>query len=541
MKNREITATETTRSTFKHDRISRSVGQISAGTLVSRFLGVGRDISKAYMFGTGTAADAFTVAFRIPNLFRAFFAEGTLSAAFIPVFSDYLAANDREGAREAAAAVVTALLVVVTALTVVGVLLAPWLVKFMAYGFRDVPGKIPLTIDLTRLTFVYLVFVAMAAVYMGILNSLRHFWTPSIAPALLNLCLIASIFLLCPRLGSTPEDRVYGLAMGAVFGGVAQSTIMIPVLRRKGMLPTLRLCFSHPAVRKVARLMVPGLVGLGVVQINAVVDTYLGALLREGSVAALEYGNRLMQLPLGVFGAAMGTAVLPVLSIQAARNNVEELRSTLTYSLRMIAFIMIPATLGLIALRTPIIHLLFTRGEFSAASSLPMTASALLFYSSGLISYGSVKCVVPVFYSMKDTRTPVATAIVAMVSNVILNLILMRYLQLGGIALATALSSAINLALLMLLLRRRIGSFVDTGFLRSLLKTVACAVIMMAVCWSVSRLLELSLDTTHLYVRCIQVGGAVMAGLVTFVGCCMLLKSDELRHARGMVPFGRKQ
>jgi len=525
----------------EQDGILRSVGQIGTGTLLSRILGVARDMSKAYMFGTGTAADAFTVAFRIPNLFRSFLAEGTLSAAFIPVFSDYLARGDKKQAREAAAAIATTLLVLLVGLTILGILAAPWIVKLMAYGFRDVPEKLTLTTGLTRITFAYLIFVAMAALYMGILNSLRHFWTPALAPSLLNISLIGAIFLLCPRLGATPEQRVYGLAIGALLGGVAQFAIMMPALKKRRMLPALRAGFSHPAVKRVATLMIPGLLGLGVTQINAVVDTYLGALLKEGSVAALEYGNRLMQLPLGVFGAATATAVLPVLSLQAAEGRLEDVRATLRDSLRMMAFIMIPATLGLVVLRMPIVDLLFTRGEFSASSSLPMTASALVFYACGLTSYGSVKCVIPVFYSMKDTRTPVKTAVVAMAANVVLNLILMRYLELGGIALATALSSVLNLALLTTILRRRIGSFFDSDSLLSVTKTLLSASLMAAVCWGVSSGVVQWLGSSLLYAKLIRVVAAVLAGLGSYVALSALLHNPELGRALKLFPFKRRR
>jgi putative peptidoglycan lipid II flippase len=507
----------------------RAAGKLAGGTALSRVLGVVRDMLKAYLFGTGLAADAFTVAFRIPNMLRAFLAEGTLSAAFVPVFNDYLAKGRRKESWELARNAAGILSIVLLVVTLAGVLLAPVLVKVMAAGYTKVPGKIELTVSLTRMLFPYIFFVGLTALFAGILNSHRHFTMPALAPAMLNISMVAFMGLLCVRLAGGPEVQIYGLAAGALVGGALQLVIQLPVLRKKGMPTSLGFNFRHPAIGRIFKLMLPGVVGLGVLEINAFVDTYLAALLRPGSVAALEYGNRLMLLPMGMFGVALGTAALPTMSSLAVREEIEKLKDTLDTALRMIVFVMAPATVGLIVLREPVIRLLFQRGEFTAQESLAMTASALMFYSVGLVAYGSAKSLVAAFYSMKDTKTPVRCSAVAMVSNIILNLILMRYLELGGLALATALSSMINVALLTRFLRKKIGGVLRPSWGGSVKRSLASALAMGVVTyWCYTLALGWAAPTT-LIAKLAQVIIPVTAGVLSYVFFSFLLGSRELR------------
>ncbi|MFH0777052.1 MAG: murein biosynthesis integral membrane protein MurJ [Candidatus Eisenbacteria bacterium] len=520
-------------SAARHVAVSAS--KISLGTSASRVLGLVRDMTKAYFFGTGVAADAFTVAFRIPNLLRALFAEGTLSAAFVPVFGEHLARGGRENVWRLASVAWSLLAIVLVAVSLAGMAVAPFVVGVMAHGYKPIPGKLELTISLTRIMFPYIVFVGLTALAMGILNSFRHFFAPAISPVLLNLGMIASMFLLCPRMGDVPEKQVYGLAIGVLVGGAAQLGIQIPFLKKKGMSFRFRPQWRHPEVRRIVTLMLPGVIGLGILEINVFVDTYLGALLRPGSVAALEYGSRLMQLPLGVFAVAIGTAILPTLSIQAARSDMGQLRDTFSFAVRLVCFIMIPASLGLIVLRYPIIRLIFERGEFRQGDSVSMTAMALMFYSAGLASYGMVKCTAPVFYSLKDTKTPVRTAAIAMLSNIVLNIILMQFLGLGGLALATALSATLNVALLMRSLRRRLGTIKGREILSSVLRIVAAAGFMAVVCATSARLLGETLDVGALPGRLVQVAGSLLLGVCSYVLFCKALKCPELAFVRGML------
>jgi len=458
--------------------VVRAAGKFGAATAFSRVLGVFRDMLKAYFFGTGVAADAFTVAFRIPNMLRAFLAEGTLSASFVPVFNEYLATGRKKESWEVARNAFGILAVVLLVVSALGVLLAPWIVRLIASGFAEVPGKIGLTVTLTRILFPYIFFVGLTALAAGILNSHRHFTTPAIAPAMLNISMIAFMGLLCTRIIGGPKMQIYGLAAGALVGGAGQLLIQIPVLRRKGMPLKPGFDFRHPAIGRIFKLMVPGIIGMGVVEINAFVDTYLAALLEPGSVAALEYGNRLVQLPLGVFGVALGTAALPTMSTHAARDETEKLKRTLDSALRMIVFVMAPATVGLIVMRVPIVRLLFERGRFFGGNSVSLVTSALMFYALGLAAYGAAKSLVAAFYSLQDTKTPVRCSFVAMVANVVLNLILMRYLALGGLALATALSSTLNVILLLRFLTKKVGRLFGPDLGLSIARSVGAALAM---------------------------------------------------------------
>jgi putative peptidoglycan lipid II flippase len=511
--------------------VMRAAGKFGAGTALSRVLGVFRDMLKAYLFGTGTAADAFTVAFRIPNMLRAFLAEGTLSASFVPVFNDYLATGKKKESWEVARNAFGLLAVVLLVVSVLGILLAPFIVRIMASGYGQVPGKIDLTVRLTQILFPYIFFVGLTALAAGILNSHRHFTMPAVAPAVLNICMIAFMGLLCTRIIGGAKMQIYGLAAGALVGGAGQLLIQIPILKKKGMPMRPGLDFRHPAIGKIFKLMIPGILGMGVAEINAFVDTYLAALLEPGSVSALEYGNRLIQLPLGIFGVALGTAALPTMSALAARDDIAKLKTTLDTALRMIVFVMAPATVGLIVLRVPIVRLLFERGRFFGGESVSFVTSALMFYAVGLIAYGAAKSLVAAFYSMKDTRTPVRCSVVAMIANIILNIILMRYLQLGGLALATALSSILNVGLLLRLLTKKIGGVFGPGLAVSLAKSCIASLAMGVVTyWCKGWVFDWAGPLGGV-AKIYNVGIPVAAGVASYAFFSVLLRSRELKLA----------
>lgn len=511
--------------------VMRAAGKFGAGTALSRLLGVFRDMLKAYLFGTGVAADAFTVAFRIPNMLRAFLAEGTLSASFVPVFNDYLATGRKKESWEVARNAFGILALVLLAVSVLGILLAPVLVRVMAAGYGHIPGKIELTVTLTQMLFPYIFFVGLTALCAGILNSHRHFTAPALAPAILNICMIAFMGLLCTRIIGGPKMQIYGLAAGALVGGAGQLLLQFPILKKKGMPMKPGLDYRHPAIGRIFKLMIPGILGMGVAQINAFVDTYLAALLEPGSVAALEYGNRLIQLPLGIFGVALGTAALPTMSAQAARDDIANLKSTLDTALRVIFFIMAPASVGLIVLRVPIVRLLFERGRFFGGDSVSFVTSALMFYAIGLVAYGASRSVVAAFYSMKDTKTPVRCAVVAMIANIILNLILMRYLQLGGLALATALSSMLNVGLLLTFLIKRIGNIFGEGLRLSLLKSATAAISMGAVAYWCRTWVFGWAGPLGGMAKIYNVGIPVAVGIASYAFFSVLLRSQELKLA----------
>ncbi len=467
-----------TKTTDKQ-QITRFAGQMTAATALSRLTGLARDILKARYFGTGLAADAFTVAFRLPNLLRRLFGEGTLSAAFIPVYTEYRRQLSQKESWQLVSAVFCLLTTILALIAILGITFAEPLVQLFAPGFKLVPGKFELTVQLTRWMFPYILFVGLAALAMAVLNTHKRFFLPALAPVMLNLSLILAMLFLCPVLGRDPVSQIYGLAFGVLVGGIGQFMIQLPALKQLGLKFNIHFGWQHQGVRQIMKLMGPGIFALGVTQINILVDTFLASMLEEGSVAALEYANRLIQLPLGLFAISITTAILPKLSEQAGSDDLSGLKSTLSYALRMIFFIMIPATAGLIVLRQPIVALVFQRGQFDLHST-HLTGLALTFYSLGLFAYGGLKAVGQVFYARKDTVTPVKVASLAMTCNIILNFLLVGPLKLGGLALATSLAAMINMGLLILLLRQRIGPLDGRKILFSFIKILILSLLMAA-------------------------------------------------------------
>ncbi len=464
-------------------QVIKAAGVIGGATLLSRVLGFVRDMVVARAFGASQVADAFYVAYRIPSLLRELFAEGSMSAAFVPVFTQTLTTESREEARRLARAAFSLILVIVTTVTVLGIALAPWLVAVIAPGFGDDPHKAELTTDLTRIMFPYLLWISLAALAMGVLNSVRAFAAPAFSPALFNLAIIASVFALAPFL----DEPVLAVACGVFIGGLAQLLVQLPSLRRAGMDLGWLWQPAHPGLQRMGLLLIPTLVGLSVSQVNIFINTLLASYLAQGSVTYLYYAMRLVQFPLGVFGVALSTALLPTLSTHAAKQDVAALRETMAFGLRLILFITIPAMIGLIALRTPIIHVLFQHGKFVAADTAG-TAAAVLGYTVGLWAFAGVRVVVPVFYARQDTRTPVLVAAAAVLVNIGLSLVLMGPLGHGGLAFATAIASCVNFTVLVVVLRRQLGPFGGRRVARSAARAVLASAPAAMIGWGVSGL-----------------------------------------------------
>lgn len=504
-------------------RVTKAAGVVGAATLLSRILGFVRDVVIAWLFGAGLASDAFFVAFRIPNLLRRLFAEGSLSIAFIPVFSEYLTRKGTVEAFALARSAIRLVSVVLTAVTLLGILLAPLIVRLVAPGFGDAPDKFGLTVLLTRIMFPYIFFVGLVALAMGILNVLDHFAAPALAPVFLNVGIIAAAFLIAPYL----EHPVVALAIGVLIGGGLQLALQIPFLVRKGVAFWQRAPLWHPGLRRVGALMLPTVFGAAVYQINILIGTLLASLLPEGSVSYLYYGDRLVQFPLGIFAIATATAVLPSLSRQAAAGDLAAVRDTFGYALRLVMFITVPAMVGLIVLRDPIVALLFKRGAFDAQTTR-LTAVALLYYGVGLWAFAAVRIVVSTFYALQDTRTPVRMAVVSIAANVIFALALMGPLQHGGLALATSLGSVINLILLLWALKKPLGSLAWRPLLEALGRIALCACLMGAAVWAAAvRLIPASaMSNTRL------AGGltaAILIGMAVYAGCAHLLRCGEMK------------
>ena len=454
--------------------VTRAAGIVGIFTFLSRILGLVRDILIANFFGSGMAADAFFVAFRIPNLLRRLFAEGSFSVSFIPVFTEYLQNRSKEEAFFLARVVLTFLVPILTVVSIAGIIFSPLIVRIIAPGFGGMGEKYALTVLLTRIMFPYIFLVSVLALFMGILNSLKHFSAPAIAPVFLNLSMIAALLFL----SSYMKEPTVGLALGVIGGGILQVALQIPFLMGKGVSFAPKWNLEHPALKKIGILMLPIIFGSAIYQINQLVGTLLASLLREGSISYLYYADRLVQFPLGVFAIAISTAVLPSLSREAADGDLDRLRKTLSHALRLTMFITIPAMVGLILLGEPIITLLFQRGAFDSFTTI-MTTRALFYYSLGLWAFAALRVFVSAFYSLQDTKTPVKVAVVAMLVNIIFSVILMRTsLEHGGLALALSLASTLQLFMLIFLLRKRLGGIEGRAIVNSILRSFLCSFIM---------------------------------------------------------------
>lgn len=506
--------------------LAHAAGVVSLATLASRLLGLIREQVFAAFFGAGLAVDAFQVAFRIPNLLRDLFAEGAMSAAFVPTLTRVHETEGREAAMRLANLVINFLVVTVSAICLLGIVFADNIVPLMAPGFGQVPGKLELTTQMTRIMTPFLLLVALAAAVMGVLNTRRVFFIPAIAPTMLNLALIASGFLIapiCPRFGLEP---IVGMAFGVLLGGLGQLLIQVPALWAQGFRWRPEISFRDPGVLRIVTLMAPAAIGLAATQVNIFVNTFLASLLPQGSVSWLNYAYRLMQLPIGLFGVAIATVTLAEVSRHAARREMPELKRTISFSLRFGLFLTLPATMILIALAHPIVALLYQHGRFTPDDSW-QTAQALWGYAVGLSAFSAVRVLVPVYYSLGMTRIPVTISFVTIAINVVLNIMLMEPLQHRGLALATSISSVLNFVLLFEVLRRKIGPMGGRALSRSagkiFLASLLAALAAFAAAWEV----ESWLGLTSVIARMAVVGSGISAATAVYLAAVFALRIEE--------------
>jgi putative peptidoglycan lipid II flippase len=504
--------------------VTKAAGQMSIATFLSRITGFIRDIVLAKIFGATGLTDAFFIAFRIPNLLRELFAEGSISAAFVPVFTEYLTKEGREDAKRLAGVVFAFLLSILIIVCLLGIILAPYIVSVVAPGFMKDPEKFSLTIKLTKIMFPFLLFISLAALAMGVLNSLRSFFIPALAPAFFNLAIIASALFIAPNF-SVP---ILAIGLGVTLGGALQYGVQIVALAKHRFNLKPIFSFSHSGLKKILLLVLPVVTGMSVNQINVFLNNVFVSYLSEGSATYLYYGLRLVHFPIGIFGVAMAMAVLPSLSEQATKGDIDALRETFSFSLRLLFFITIPAMAGLIALSEPIVNLLFQRGQFTHEATRG-TVYALLFYSSGLWAFVGVRVVVSTFYSMQDTKTPLKVAILSILTNIIFSIILMRPLRHGGLALANAIASAVNFGVLFFLLRMKLRRVDGRNIVRTFMKTSIASSIMGLIGWFVikgdiwtetGKTIEKTVILTSVIVVCVGVYFLIMH----------LMKSEELRY-----------
>ena len=508
----------------RKSRLIRSTAAVAAPTLVSRVLGYVRDLLQAYYLGTGHAADAFTIAYTIPNLFRRLTGEGAMTPAFVPTFAGLRRAGDRARLWAFGRAAFWDLALVMAAVTAAGIVFAPGLVKVIAYGFGDVAGKWPLTIHMTRVMFPYLFFITLAALASGMLNACGRFLVPASTPILFNVAVIAAV----AGWASGAKEPALVFAAGVVIGGVLQLALQVPFLWREGLRFRFGPDFRDPDVRRVGRLMVPGVFGASVYQINFALSRMIASGLEEGSTSALYYASRIEELSLGLFSIALAAALLPAFSEQVADRDIGELKKTLGFSLKLSALVSFPAAAGLMALNTPIMRTLFERGPFDR-SSTALAASCLLFFAVGLPFVSGVKVVAPAFFSLKDTRTPVAVGLVVVAVNFAGSLLLMGPLRVGGLALALSLSQALNFVLLLIWLGRRIGPLAPAGWAVPALKAAAAAALMgvvLRLAWP-----ALGVDGAAFAVRAAALAGAILSGILIYVGLLRLVSPADLKSA----------
>ncbi len=463
--------------------LSKSIATVGANTFLSRVLGFVRDLVLAHVFGAGAGTDAFFVAFKIPNFLRRLFAEGAFSVAFVPVLSEYLSQRPFEELKAFVARMAGTLGGVLLLVTLLGVAGAPLLIMLFAPGFVGAEGqdKFALAVEMLRLTFPYLFFISLTAFAGSILNAHNRFGVPAFTPVLLNLSMIGCALWLAPHLA----EPVVALAWGVLIAGAAQFAFQLPFLHRLKLLPRPRLALKDEGVRRVGTLMLPALFGVSVGQINLLLDTLIASFLVSGSISWLYYSDRLMEFPLGILGVALGTVILPNLSRNHAESSPEEFSSTLDWALRWVLLLGLPAAVGLLVLAGPMIATLFHSEAFTT-DDVTMSARSLMAYSLGLVAFILVKVLAPGFYARQDTKTPVRIAVIAMVSNMVMNIILVFPLAHAGLALATTLSAYLNALLLFRGLRREGVYIPSRGWPALLLRgVIACGLMAALLLWGV--------------------------------------------------------
>ncbi len=520
--------------TQEHGHISRRVGTIGFFTLVSRILGLVRDSVMAYAFGATLFADAFYVAFRIPNLLRRLVAEGSLTISFVPIYSEYLKKSRKE-AHEVLSIVFTCLSVVLAALVILGIVFAPWIVKAVAYGFEGSAEKFDLTVYLTRIMFPYIFLISLVALAMGALNSLKKFAAPAASPILLNVAIIFGAFVLKNYFA----EPTVGVAIGVLIGGILQLALQIPSLKREGMLPHINVNWRHPALKSLGLLMLPSAYGAAVYQINVIVITLLASFLPHGTVSYLWYADRVSEFPLGIFAIAVATATLPTLSDHAVDKNIVSFKETANYGLRLAFLIDIPAAAGLYILSLPIVRMLFERGEFTLGASIA-TSQTLQMFAIGIPFVSGVRNLVPAFFALRSPKTPVVIATVALFWNAALAVILMKPLLHRGLAFAMASSAIVNFSLLLYLFRRKVGKIGGRKLLLSIAKTTAATAAMSLFLWGAIHYGKL-FETGSAYHRGAILLALITACLILYIAVIRAISPEEYGAIVGMIRKRREK
>jgi putative peptidoglycan lipid II flippase len=509
--------------------LARAAGLVSALTLLSRVLGLVREQVYAALLGAGPQADAFQIAFRIPNLLRDLFAEGALSAAFVPTYARALKEGGRAEAHRLVSRLLTLLTAILAVLVLLGIVFAEPLVALLAPGFGDVPGKTELTVLLTRIMMPFLPLVSFAAVAMGMLNAEERFGTPALSPAMFNVVTILWGALLW-GLGFDAVHVAVGWAVGTLLGGVAQLATQVPPLRQAGWRFVPEWAPGDPGIRRIGSLMAPATVGLAAVQVNVFVNSIFASH-EPGAVSWLQFAFRILYLPIGLFGVAVGTVATSGLARRAAEEDLDGLRATLRQALSLITFLNVPATVGLMVLGVPIVRLLYERGRFAAEpGNTEATAAALLFYSFGLVAYTSVKVLAPAFYALGSPRVPLLASALAVAANLAINLFGHERFGFRAVALGASVGSLANALVLLAVLQARLGGVLDREVWSRFGRILLAALAMAPVAWLSWRGLERAVGTHGLLAQTLTCLPPVGLGVLTYGAAAALLGLPETRQ-----------
>ena len=516
-------------------RLARSAASAAAATITSRILGVVREQVIASFFGAGAATDAYNVAFRIPNLLRDLFAEGAMSAAFVPTFTRYLVTSGKESAWRLGNHVINALVVVTGALVVLAIVFAqPLIVAFTAEKYTADPAQLALTVQMARVMLPTLTLIALAAALMGMLNTLHHYFIPALSPAMFNVMTIVCAFALVPLMPAFGLHPIVAIAIGTLAGGVAQLVLQWPTLHKEGFRYHLDIDWRDEGLRRMLTLMGPGAIGMAATQFNVFVNTLLATNTVEGAVSWLNYAFRLMYLPIGLFGVSIATATLPAVSRQSTERDFVAVRETVTNGLSLMLMLNIPSMVGLIVLAQPIVRIVLERGAFHADDTAA-TAAALQFYAIGLVGYSVVRILSPVFYALGRNRTPVIVSGVAVLVNASLNYVLVQVLSYRGLALGTSIAALFNAVTLLYLLRTHLQGLNEARLLGAIARIVVASTLMGAAAFYSHELLESWLPSHAFVVQTVTLGAAIGLALLVLAASAWMLRIREFNEGVALV------
>jgi putative peptidoglycan lipid II flippase len=513
-------------SKTKPGGVAKAAGIIMVAMALSRFFGYIRDVVIYTKFGQDFRTDAYNAAFSIPDFLYYLLVGGALSSAFIPVFSSYIATNNEEDGWEVASTILNLVMILMVIGITFGLVFTPVLVKMLVPGFTD--KAFQLTVLLTRIMFAQSFFMALNGISQGILHSYKHFFSPAFGSVLYNVGIIVVGILLVNNFG------IMGFSIGVVMGALANFLVQVPALLKIGLQYKPVLNLRHPGVKKIFTLMLPVFIGLSVTHFNLFVNQFLASSLPHGMISALRAAQRIMQLPIGVFAIAVAIAVFPTLTGHAARNEEKEFKNTMSMGVRTVTFITLPAAVGLIALKVPIVRAMFQQGEFTQANT-QATAYALLYYSLGLIGYSAQQVLNRAFYALQDTKTPVTVGIVTIFINIIFNFILISPLGHGGLALAYSIAGLANMVLLLYFLRRKIGNIDGRHMVISFGKTLLASLFMGIVVYFTAYLIEINFNIHSKLVQIMQVLAGVCVGALVYSIIVMFMRMEEANTAKGIL------